>query len=205
MEALIFICLLIIIILLLQDRFSFRKKDKDVKIEHSVKSTSSFIGKPKSSARRLELETTNQKLNVELDTDETKPQHEIHIHKKDIQIPTKNLEEIFASPTNLEEEEEAWSSEQIFDDNELASGVTFEELGEVEEFLKNEKTDIEHGEKAVEILKKIQGTELFSLFENSFKESSEKISTLLESTLLLRKNSDSTQNDVNDFDIEAFV
>lgn len=204
METLIFICLLIIIILLLQDRFSFRKKDKDVKIGHSVKSTSSLIGKPKQSERRFDLETTNQKLNVEPETKEAQPQQEINVQKKDIQIPTKDLDEIFASPTNLEEEEEVWSNEQIFDKNELASGVTFEELVEVEEFLKNEKTDIEDGEKTVEILKKVQGTELFSLFENAFKDSSERISKLLESTFV-QNDSTSTQNDVNDFDIEAFV
>jgi hypothetical protein len=58
------------------------------------------------------------------------------------------------------------------------------------------------------IVQKLQGTELFSLLENSIEGASRKIAELLDSTLLSEtEDSSSTlrKNDLSDFDIGEFV
>jgi hypothetical protein len=57
-------------------------------------------------------------------------------------------------------------------------------------------------------VQKVQGTELFSLLENSIEGSSRKIAELLDSTLSSETETGSStfrNNDLEDFDIGAFV
>jgi hypothetical protein len=63
-------------------------------------------------------------------------------------------------------------------------------------------------ETAVAIVQKLQGTELFSLLENSIEGASRKIAELLDSTLSSESDDSSStlrKSDLGDFDIGEFV
>ncbi|MGJ1533347.1 hypothetical protein [Sphingobacterium multivorum] len=63
-------------------------------------------------------------------------------------------------------------------------------------------------ETAVAIVQRLQGTELFSLLENSIEGASRKISELLDSTLSSEAEASSStlrKSDLGDFDIGEFV
>jgi hypothetical protein len=136
-------------------------------------------------------------------------EEEINDKTVDIQIPQEELDDVFRSTPNFEEEEEEWSQYQIFDsDNGLATGVTFEELNTVEAFLKDQKSELSQKETAADIIQKIHGTELFNLLENSIVGASIKIAKLLDRSLSSENNSDSSflrESDYKDFDIERFI
>ena len=110
---------------------------------------------------------------------------------------------------DLEEEEEEWNRYGIFGgDNSLAQGVTFEELSSVGALLQKENLEQSQKETAVDIVQRLQGTELFSLLENSIEGASQKIAELLDSTLSRETEAGSStlrKNDLNDFDIGEFV
>ena len=63
-------------------------------------------------------------------------------------------------------------------------------------------------ETAIAIVQRLQGTELFSLLENSIEGASRKIAELLDSTLLSETEAGSSKlrkNDLEGFDIGEFV
>ena len=127
----------------------------------------------------------------------------------DIQIPQEELDEVFSNMPDLEEEEEEWNRYRISGgDNGFAQGVTFEELSSVGALLQKENLEQSQKETAVDIVQRLQGTELFSLLENSVEGASRKIAELLDSTLS-SENEDSSSNlrksDLNDFDIGEFI
>ena len=73
-----------------------------------------------------------------------------------------------------------------------------------------QKENLEPSQKktAVALIQKIQGTELFSLLENSMESASRKIAELLDSTLSSETEDGSStlrKNDLGDFDIGEFV
>src|SRR5690606_11199761 len=85
-----------------------------------------------------------------------------------VQIPQEELDEVFSNQPDFEEEEEEWNGYGISGgDNGFAQGVTFEELGAVGMLLQKEKLEPSQKETAIATVQKIQGTELFSLLENS--------------------------------------
>ena len=126
-----------------------------------------------------------------------------------IQIPQEELDEVFSNMPDFEDEEEEWNRYRISSgDNGFAQGVTFEELSSVGMLLQKEKLEPSQKETAIAIVQKIQGTELFSLLENSMEGASRKIAELLDSTLSSEtEDSSSTlrNNDLDDFDIGEFV
>jgi hypothetical protein len=74
--------------------------------------------------------------------------------------------------------------------------------------LQKEKLEQSQKETAIAIVQKIQGTELFSLLENSMEGASRKIAELLDSSLSSETEASSStlrKNDLNDFDIGEFV
>ncbi|MNE84725.1 hypothetical protein D3C80_1816600 [compost metagenome] len=74
--------------------------------------------------------------------------------------------------------------------------------------LQKEKLHPSQKETAVAIVQKIQGTELFSLLENSIESASRKIAELLDGSLSSETDAGSSNlrnNDLNDFDIGEFV
>lgn len=212
METIIVICLLIVIALLVHDRIAIRKgqpADKPLK-EKVNPELPDIMGQPKPlrslsvpnttvESQKEEPEINPDNLDIEYDENET----------LSIQIPQEELDEVFSNMPDLEQEEEEWNRQGISGgDFGFAQGVTFEELGTVGALLQEENLQAAQKKTAVSIVQKLQGTELFSLLENSIEGASQKIAQLLDSTLTSETQTGSSilrKNDLSDFDIGEFV
>ncbi len=209
METVIVICLVIVIILLLQDKVVIKRK---VKQEPPVpkRDFSDIMGKPKPVQR---LSTPKNTAQEQLDKPQEKSDNfEEETQKKGFarEIPQEELDEVFNTEPDLEEEEEEWNGNGTYEDEDgFATGVTFEELSTVGVLLQKEKLEPAQKETAVNIVQKIQGTDLFSLLESSMDGAAQKIATLLDSSVP-GKGTDSSsstlrKSDLSDFDIGEFV
>lgn len=209
MEKLIIISLIMIVLVLLYDRNFLRTKSKRTSEQtKSNPALPNIMGQPKSLSSHsiYEKETVTDEsgiypedLDIEYDENET-------LYR---QIPKEELDKAFTSTQNLEEEEEDWYQYHIsFTDNGFAQGVTFEELGTVNTLLQKEGLNQDQKDKAVDIVQRLQGTELFSLLENSIEGVSIKIAKLLDNSLLSNSHNNSStvqKSNLNDFDIGEFI
>ena len=211
MEIVIVICLLILIALLVQDKIVIKKSSERKPIQgKSNPKLPDIMGQPRpkrslsvpnnaSESQVEELELNPDNFDIEYDENEN----------VGIQIPQEELDEVFSNMPDFGEEEEEWNRYELSDgDNGFAQGVTFEELNFVGILLQKEKLEQSQKETAIAIVQKIQGTELFSLLENSMEGASRKIAELLDSTLSSETEAGSStlrKNDLGDFDIREFV
>ncbi len=205
------ICLLIVIVLLLQDKIVIKKRTKQEPPQKKVNpNLPDIMGQPKSVERLSMPNAANER---QIEEPEINPANlDIEYDENEnvgIQIRKEELDEVFRNMPDLEEEEEEWNRYGIFGgDNSLAQGVTFEELSSVGALLQKENLEQSQKETAVDIVQRLQGTELFSLLENSIEGASLKIAELLDSTLSSETEAGSStlrKNDLNDFDIGEFV
>jgi hypothetical protein len=211
METFIVICLLVVIVLLLQDKIVIKK----------VVRNDRSIGKPKTRlpdimglAKPVErLSTPNTAFEGQSKKQDAQAANFDHeIEKKDLnkQIPQEELDEVFGDVPDLSEEEEEWNRYGVSDGEDgFAIGVTFEELGTVGMVLRNKVSEPSLQKQAVDIVHKIQGTELFSLLENSMEGASRRIAELLDQSLSSPETdsgSSIVRNDeTSDFNIETFI
>ena len=211
METVIVICLLIIIVLLVQDKIVIKKRSEQKPMQEKVNpNLPDIMGQPKP-VRRLYVPNTANESQIE--EQEINPDNlDIEYDENEnvgIQIPQEELDEVFSNIPDFEEEEEEWNRYGISSsDNGFAQGVTFEELSSVGILLQKEKLEPSQKETAIAIVQKIQGTELFSLLENSMEGASRKIAELLDSTFSSETETGSStlrNNDLEDFDIGEFV
>jgi len=211
MENVIVICLLIIIVLLLQDKIVIKKRSEQQqpKQEKVNPNLPDIMGQPKP-VRSLSI--PNNATESQIEETEINPYNlDIEYDKNEnvgIQIPQEELDEVFSNMPDFEEEEEEWNRYGISaGDDSLAQGVTYDELSSVGVLLQKEKLEQAQKETAIVIVQKIQGTELFSLLENSIEGASRKIAMLLDSSLSEPDSGSSTlrKNDLGDFDIGEFV
>lgn len=211
MEIVIVICLLIVIFLLVQDKIIIKKRSEQKPTQGKINpNLPDIMGQPKPVRSHLVPNTTNES---QIEEDEINPDNlDIEYDENEnvsIQIPQEELDEVFRNMPDLEEEEEDWNRYGISGgDNSLAQGVTFEELSSVGALLQKENLKQSQKETAVAIVQRLQGTELFSLLENSIEGASRKIAELLDSTLSSETEAGSStlrKNDLNDFDIGEFV
>jgi len=210
METVIVICLLIVIALLVQDKIVIKKWSDQKPVQDKVNpNLPDIIGQPKP-VRSLSMPKATAESQTKKQEKE-KDKFDLDIDKKDIdiQIPQEELDEVFRNTPDFEEEEEEWNRYGISGgDNGFAQGVTFEELSTVGMLLQKEKLEPAQKETAVEIVQKIQGTELFSLLENSMESASQKIAELLDGSLSSETDAGSSilrKNDLENFDIGEFV
>lgn len=211
MEIVIVICMLIIIILLLQDKIIINKRSKQKPPQKKVNlNLPDIMGQPKP-IERLSVSNTADERQIE--------EPEINLANLDIeydenenvgiQIRKEELDEVFRNMPDFEEEEEEWNRYGISGgDDGFAQGVTFEELSSVGALLQKENLEQSQKETAVDIVQRLQGTELFSLLENSIEGSSRKIAELLDSTLSTETEAGSStlrKSDLGDFDIGEFL
>jgi hypothetical protein len=210
METLIVVCLLIVIVLLLQDKIVIRKMtEQKTKHKKPNRKLSDIMGRPKSmrslSVPKNATEGQRKKRKQEMDNFDI----EIDQEDVDMQIPQEELDEVFGNVPDFEEEEEEWNRYGIFGGNVgFAQGVTFEELSSVGMLLQKDKLEPSQKETAVAIVQKIQGTELFSLLENSIESASRKIAELLDGSLSSETDAGSStlrKNDFEKFDIGEYV
>lgn len=210
MEIVIVICLLIVIALLVQDKVVIKKSSgQQTKQEKVNPNLPDIMGQPKparslsapNSANQSQIEETEidpDNLDIEYDENEN----------VGVQIPQEGLNEVFSNVPDFEQEEEEWNRYGISaDDDSLAQGVTYDELSSVGALLQKENLVQAQKETAIAIVQKLQGTELFSLLENSIEGASRKIAMLLDSSLSETGSGSSTlrKNDLGDFDIGEFV
>ena len=211
MEIVIVICLLIVIALLVQDKIVIKKSSerKPIQEKNSPK-LPDIMGQPR---LKRSLSVPNNATESQVEELEINPDNfDIEYDENEnvgIQIPQEELDEVFSNMPDFGEEEEEWNRYELSDgDNGFAQGVTFEELNSVVILLQKEKLEQSQKETAIAIVQKIQGTELFSLLENSMEGASRKIAELLDSTLSSETEAGSStlrKNDLGDFDIREFV
>lgn len=210
MEALIVICLLVVIALLLHDKIVIKRASKkDRLLEKKIPELPEIMGRPKS-RERLVVPTNA------IESQKKKPAKDDSIFNPEtegngfaIRIPQEELDEVFGSEPDFDQEEEEWRryGEPNGEDG-FATGVTFDELSTVGALLRQEAPDPALQEQAVEIVHKIQGTELFSLLENSIENASQKISRLLDKGMGIGTDSGSStmrNKGLDGFDIGEFV
>jgi hypothetical protein len=210
METVIVICLLIVIALLLQDKIIIRKGTEQKTMQEKTNpNLPDIMGQPKPmtslSVPKRATESQSKKQKREMDNFDI----EIDEVDVDMQIPQEELDEVFENVPDFEEEEEEWNRYGISGGNNgFAQGVTFEELSSVGMLLQKDNLEQSQKETAVAIVQKIQGTELFSLLENSIENASRKIAELLDGSLSSETDAGSStlrKNDLSDFDIGEFV
>jgi hypothetical protein len=211
METVIVICLLIVIALLLQEKIVIKKRlgQQQPKKEKVNPNLPDVMGQPKpvrrlsfpkSANERQTEETVINPNNLDIEYDENE--------SAGIQIPQEELDEVFSNTPDFEQEEEEWNRYGISGGyDSLAQGVTYDELSSVGALLQKENLEKAQKETAIAVVQKLQGTELFSLLENSIEGASRKIAMLLDSSLSETDSGSSTlrKSDLSDFDIGEFV
>ncbi|NWL02516.1 conjugal transfer protein TraD [Flavobacterium collinsii] len=210
MEALIVICLLIIIMLLVHDKFQGRisNAEKETGFENRGRNLPDLIGPTKDFKSLLTPHDTND-CHIKVVRDEA--------HNFDAEISAEqqltDSQEILVDADeylpDFEDEEKEWNNFGISIGNSgFAQGVTFEELSSVGMMLQEESLEPSQKETAAVLIQKIQGTELFNLLENSMEGASRKMAELLDGRLS-SINEKSTlaegQSNSNDFDIREFA
>lgn len=210
METLIVICLLVIILLLLQDKIEIKRISRKGGIsERGSPILPEIMGKPKQNLRQLLPSTaTESQKEIPAKQDST---FDTEIKQIDVGlvIPQEELDEIFGAEPDLEAEEEDWRGYGAPNgEGGLAVGVTFEELNTVGTLLQQEVPEPALHERAVDIVHKIQGTDLLSLLENAMPDASQKIARLLDQGIGTAVDSGSStmrNNNLDDFNIGEFV
>ena len=212
METVIVICLLIVIVLLMQDKIVIqnRLRQQQPKKEKVNPNLPDIMGQPKP-VRSLSVPNNANESQIE-ETEVDPDNFDIEYDENEnvsVQIPQEELDEVFSIMPDFEQEEEEWNRYGISGtDDGFAQGVTFEELSAVGMLLEKEKLELSQKETAIALVQKIQGTELFSLLENSIEGASRKIARLLDSTLPPENDTGTSalrKSDLDDFDIGEFL
>jgi len=207
MEQIIIIGLLIAIILLLIEKRSKKRNDFEQIVKKNKKSDI-LMGEIKDDQRLSlpidSLKSQNQYFNESTIIFESETKDD----EVAISAVSKNLEELFASSWDLGDEEEEWRYERdIKIESGFASGVTFQELSTVGRLLQDEVPEPALDKEAVNIIRKIEGTELFNLLENSLEGATLKVARLLQRSNSENQSVDTSRHndDVKGFDIGEFV
>jgi len=203
METLIIICLLIIIILLLHDKWELKKPGHvDFRQKYVIHDKTNLVGLPKPDQRRGKVIQAKEDIKNEPAVQATFTDQQLKEIQQHMEADTN---EDF--PDLADEEEWAYHGEPN-GDLDYATGVTFEELTSVGMFLQKENSEQAQLETAATVVHKIQGTELFSLLENSTEGASKKIAELLDKSHFSSRESASSivrDENLNRFDIGDFV
>jgi hypothetical protein len=210
METIIVICLLIVIALLLEDKIVLQKSRQEKPSQEKVNpALHDIMGPPKQVKSLLVSKRATKSQAQDSGINPDNFDIEIVQNDVDIQIPQEELDDVFRNMPDFEEEEEEWNRYGISgEDYGFAQGVTFEELSSVGMLLQKEKLEPSQKETAVAVIQKIQGTELFSLLENSMESASRKIAELLDGSLSSEMDAGSPilrKIDLENFDIGEFV
>ncbi|MDV3879064.1 MULTISPECIES: conjugal transfer protein TraD [Chryseobacterium group] len=213
MEIVIVICLLIVIALLLQDKIVIKRKSEQKPKQEKVNpKLPDIMGQPKPVRSQSVPNTANesQMAEPEVDVDNLDIEYDEN-ENVGIQIPQEELDKVFSNnvPDLAEEEEDLNRYRTSGSDDGFAQGVTFEELNNVGVLLQKETLEPAQKETAIDIVQRLQGTELFALLESSMQGASRKIAELLDSTLSSSDTETSSsnlrKNDLSDFDIADFI
>ncbi|MGU3374727.1 hypothetical protein [Chryseobacterium sp. M5A1_1a] len=206
MEQIIIIGLLIIIVLVLVDKkFSINIRGKDNVTK--TKNLSSIMGDTKQRERQPWPIDTNERQNEPTLQAEDNFESEIVEEEFENVDQTKSLDDILVKNDEWEQEKEDWLYEDSIIESGFATGVTFQELSTAGQLLQQDLLEPDLEQQAVDIIQRIQGTELFDLLENSLGDASLKIAGLLHRSNPENSISGLSQHndDVKGFDIGEFV
>jgi len=205
MEQIIIIGLLItIIVLLIEKKFS-KGNDLDKTIKENVKSQS-LLGTIKDEQRNsspindIQSQGQNRRENHNNFDPETKN------NEADVTYLDKNSDQIFVNSGDWVEDDWRYEEELKIESG-FATGVTFQELSAAGQMLQEKVLEPALEKEAVNIIQKIEGTELFNLLENSMEGASLKIARLLHRSNFENRAADPSRHndDVKGFDIGEFV
>lgn len=213
METVIVLCLLIIIVLLVQDKIVIRKRSEQRTKQGKVNPhLPDIMGQPKPVQRHVMPNTDGESPIAEPEVDPANLDIEYDENEiVGVQIPQEELDEVFdtAAMINAEEEEEQWRQDVLYDSEAgLATGVTYEELTTAGQLLQHEVLAPDQEQTVVDIVQRTQGTELFALLNSAVEGASEKIASMLDKSLSTPTASGSStlrKNDLDDFDIGEFI
>jgi len=118
----------------------------------------------------------------------------------------KNLGEISVKNEDWQEDED-WKYQHSNVESGFATGVTFQELSTAGQLLQEETLEPDVETQAVDIIQKIQGTELFDLLESSLGDVSKRIASLLKESISNEDEiiSSKRSNSSDSFDIGEFI
>lgn len=202
MEKIIIILLFIIIFFLLWERNFLKPKSKNSTpkssnpLKSKEKESYTVIGKSKFVAQPARKTKESLPSNQE----SIKAQPELKKNSIPAQIPDEDLEAIFSKELNEDEEEDLRAMRTPEEDDDFATGLSFEELAQVEPLFTKKELDKEEEQQATSIAKKLSDTELLSEIEKVLPQAMQRVSELLDRDL----KSPPTKSK-EDFDIEDFV
>ncbi|WP_157859437.1 hypothetical protein [Chryseobacterium angstadtii] len=120
-------------------------------------------------------------------------------------VPDGNSDENSEEQIDYEEEEEEFKNMGLPNDvRGYAKGVSFQELNDAGQVLRNNDPEPVSVKKAVAVVRKIEGTDLFYLLENAMEGSSRKIADLLNKNLPNEEEPKTSENS-DDFNIGDFI
>ncbi|MBV8326708.1 hypothetical protein [Chryseobacterium sp.] len=205
MEQIIIIGLLIILVLVFVDKknsISISGRDDIAK----TKNLRSIMGDAKQIERQILPTDTNerQKQSTVMEEDNFEKETREEFDKFE-QI--KNLDDILGKNGNWEQQDEDWKYQDSTIESGFATGVTFQELSTAGQLLQQDLLEPDLAQQAVDIVQKIQGTELFDLLENSLGDASKRIADLLSASISKDDQiiSSERSNSSDSFDIGEFV
>ena len=212
METLIVICLIIVIILLLKDKVIINKTvRREVKREKPSLELPDIMGLP----RHVERQALPKRAAKSQSGEDGGIADNFGTETSGIGVGLENPQiegepdEVLGNMSGFENEEDEWDEYGFEDsDNEFATGVTFDELMTVGAWLEQDALEPAQQQKAVDIVQRLQGTELFGLLENSMGGASQRVAELLDRSLSTGtdfSSPDLRKSDFEDFDIGEFV
>lgn len=203
---LIIIALLFIIILLLLDKKFMKSPTPETKNE-TKSNPSTIIGKIKQEERQALTSSTTKRQFVTADVRTDNFDSETKEQEIDQPNEKKSLGNILVKNNDWEEEEDWQYGDFSEIESGFATGVTFQELSTAGQLLQEEVLEPALEQQAVNIIQKIQGTELFSLLENSLEGATQRIADLLSQSTSNAdvKRSPNRKNEAEGFDIKEFI
>jgi hypothetical protein len=193
METFLQPIILLLLLILLIDRFYFKTEQKSIsKKTLSPKKNTQIMGESKMALNKTE---TTKESNNTIEKDSRKV------------VPTEVLDDIFNSPNTktiienewelAEEEEELKSSFSKKNDNDFATGLSFEELQKIPTLLTQK-------ELTIPLAVKIADTELLEVLNEQIPEAEKLVAELL-NRHLSTYNQPKINDDWRDFDIQKFT
>ncbi len=188
--------ILLLLLILLIDRFYYKSEQKSTsKKTLSPKNNAQIMGESKMTLNKKE---TRKEPNNTVEKDSRKV------------VPTEVLDDIFNSPNTktiienewelAEEEEELKSSFSKKNDNDFATGLSFDELQKIPSLLGQQNLTSE----TLPIAVKIADTEFLEVLNEQIPEAERRVSELL-SRHLTTYNQPKINDDWRDFDIQEFL
>lgn len=193
LQIIMIVCLLIIIILLVVDKIKINK-NHDRKTGNNEKvQVNEIIGKPKEMRERF-YNTPKVIDKKEGRSTQLMPFPE-------------NVSDVANSQSAGNDQfYDEWDDEPLPYDDRFNQGVSMDELMKAGKLLQQNSLMPEQEHAVIDVMQKIQGTELYGLLENSIGDASRRIAIILDKNLKTNEyTTDNTHDSFGNFDIQDFI